>query len=63
MDFLIGDKDRHDGQWRWARYPDGEGHIWVPIPEDRDHAFSDLDGVVMAVARRGIPVFMEFEDK
>ena len=63
MDFLIGDKDRHDGQWRWARFPDGDGHIWVPIPEDRDHAFSDLDGVVMAVARRGVPVFMEFEDK
>ena len=63
MDFLIGDKDRHDAQWRWARFPDDEGYIWIPIPEDRDHAFSDLDGFVMAVARRGVPVLMKFEDK
>ncbi len=63
MDFLISDKDRHDGQWRWARFPDGEGHIWVPIPEDRDHAFSDLNGVAMAVARRGVPALLKFDDK
>ena len=63
MDFLVGDKDRHDGQWRWARFPDGEGYTWVAIPEDRDHAFSNLDGFAMSVARRGIPVFMKFDDK
>ena len=63
MDFLINDKDRHAGQWRWARFPDGEGHIWIPIPEDRDYAFSDLDGFVMAVARRGIPILIEFDDE
>ena len=63
MDFLINDKDRHYGQWRWARFPDGDGHIWVPIPEDRDQAFIDLDGFAMAVARRGLPVVIEFDDK
>ena len=63
MDFLVGDKDRHDGQWRWAQFPDGEGYTWIPIPEDRDHAFSNLNGFAFAMARRGIPVFMEFEDK
>ena len=26
MDFLINDKDRHYGQWRWARFPDGDCH-------------------------------------
>ena len=62
MDFLIGDKDRHDGQWRWARFPNGEGYTWIPIPEDRDHAFSDLDGFIMAVGRWGIPIFMKFGD-
>ena len=60
MDFLIGDKDRHLGQWRWARFPDGECHTWVPIPEDRDQAFIDLDGFAMAVARRGLPRQIEF---
>ena len=63
MDFLVSDKDRHAGQWRWARFPNGERYTWIPIPEDRDHAFSNLNGVVMAVARRGIPVLLGFDDK
>ncbi|MCG9131155.1 hypothetical protein J5I95_05660 [Candidatus Poribacteria bacterium] len=63
MDFLVGDKDRHAGQWRWARYPNDEGYTWIPIPEDRDHAFSDLDGLIMAVGRWGIPIFMKFGDE
>ena len=60
MDFLIGDKDRHFGQWRWARFPDGDCSTWVVIPEDRDQAFIDLDGLAMAVARRGLPRQIEF---
>ena len=63
MDFLISDKDRHDGQWRWARFPNSEGHTWIPIPEDRDYAFSDLDGFAMVVARRWIPILIEFDNK
>ncbi len=60
MDFLIGDKDRHHGQWRWARFPDGDCHTWLPIPEDRDQAFIDFDGFAMALARRGIPIQIRF---
>ncbi len=64
MDFLINDRDRHHGQWRWAQFPDGEGYTWVPIPEDRDLAFIDLDGFALAVARRGLPKFLiKFQDK
>ena len=62
MDFLIGDKDRHYGQWRWARFPDGDCFTWIPIPEDRDQAFIDFDGFAMAVARRGLPRQIEFDD-
>ena len=62
MDFLIGDKDRHQGQWRWARFPDGDCHTWLPIPEDRDQAFIDFDGFAMALARRAIPIQIRFED-
>ena len=62
MDFLIGDKDRHHGQWRWARFPDGDRHRWLPIPEDRDQAFIDFDGFAMALARRGIPIQIRFEE-
>lgn len=63
LDMLINDKDRHPGQWRWARYPDGDCYIWEPIPEDRDQAFIDLDGFGMAVVRRAVPRQIKFEDK
>lgn len=64
MDFLINDRDRHHGQWRWAQFPDSKGYTWVPIPEDRDLAFIDLDGFALALARRGLPKFLiKFQDK
>ncbi|MEE8250913.1 MAG: hypothetical protein V3R24_04155, partial [Gemmatimonadales bacterium] len=51
LDMLVGDKDRHAGQWRWASFPHGDCRLWQPIPEDRDQAFIDFDGLVMGVAR------------
>ena len=64
MDFLVNDRDRHHGQWRWARFPHGEGYTWIPIPEDRDLAFIDLDGFALAVARRWLPKFLiKFKNK
>ena len=61
MDFLINDKDRHYGQWRWARFPDGDCYTWLPIPEDRDQAFIGYEGFAMAVARKRLPKQIEFE--
>ena len=63
MDFLVGDKDRHSGQWRWARFPDGERRVWRPVPEDRDQAFIHYDGFAMALARRGLPKQVLFEEE
>ncbi len=51
IDMLIGDWDRHEGQWRWARYDRGDERWWVPIPEDRDYAFVRYDGLFVDVAR------------
>jgi len=52
MDLVIGDRDRHEGQWRWARFPAGEGcWVWRSIPEDRDQAFIRNDGILMGVYR------------
>lgn len=52
MDILIGDRDRHERQFRWARYPDGDGcFVWRVIPEDRDQAFVMNDGFMMSVYR------------
>jgi len=40
FDILIGDWDRHEGQWNWAAYPTEAGVLYKPIPKDRDQAFS-----------------------
>jgi hypothetical protein len=61
VDMLIGDKDRHAGQWRWASYSRGECRLWRPIPEDRDQAFVDFDGLVMWLTRRVRPQQIKFE--
>lgn len=46
IDMLVGDWDRHSGQWRWGR----DGNQWRAIPEDRDWAFARMDGVVARLA-------------
>ena len=62
MDLLINDKDRHPGQWRWARFPEGDCHVWLPIPEDRDQAFIHYGGVAMMLVRRTLPRAIPFDD-
>ncbi len=51
LDLLVGDWDRNRGQWRWGQV--GEGSPWQPIPRDRDRAFSQYDGLLLALARSG----------
>lgn len=63
MDFLLNDKDRHAGQWKWARFPDGDCFTWFPIPEDRDQAFVNFNGLAMAIVRRAVPKQIKFQDK
>lgn len=60
FDVLIGDWDRHAGQWRWARFGNAVPHRWVPIPEDRDQAFVKYDGVLLSVARQSAPQLTNF---
>lgn len=62
MDLLINDKDRHPGQWRWARFPDGDCYTWLPIPEDRDQAFIHYGGVAMMLVRTALPRAIKFGD-
>jgi hypothetical protein len=50
LDVLIGDWDRHAGQWQWAQLPD-PAHAgrrrYAPIPKDRDQTFYRVsDGLV-----------------
>jgi len=60
LDLLLGDGDRHADQWRWARFDDPEGHVWRPIPRDRDEAFSRFDGLLPRFARVSHPDLVGF---
>ncbi len=63
LDVLIGDWDRHRGQWRWANLGPGEPAVWVPIPEDRDQAFARYDGLLIGAARANAPILTNFSAK
>lgn len=50
LDVLIGDWDRHAGQWQWAELPDPtypKRRRYAPIPKDRDQTFYRVsDGLI-----------------
>jgi len=51
FDMLIGDFDRHDDQWRWAKVKEGDFTLYRPIPRDRDQAFYKADGIGLNIAK------------
>jgi len=63
FDLIIGDWDRHRGQWRWANVGDGDPPAWVPIPEDRDQAFARYDGLLLGLSRPYFPQLTNFGPK
>jgi hypothetical protein len=63
FDVLIGDWDRHSGQWSWARFGETTPRRWVPIPTDRDQAMVKYDGALLTVARQTSPQLVNFGPK
>jgi hypothetical protein len=56
FDMLIGDWDRHEDQWRWAKFKEGKQTIYRPMPRDRDQAFSIMaDGSLLGFATKVVP--------
>jgi hypothetical protein len=63
MDVFLGDWDRHRGQWRWATYAgEGEDRAWLPVPTDRDQAFSKFDGIAPRLVSLYMPQFVRFDE-
>ncbi len=52
LDMLIGDWDRHEGQWRWVEEEGKKSKYYTPVPEDRDQAFFKADGILPWLATR-----------
>ena len=45
LDLLIGDWDRHEGQWRWAESNHNGLTTYTPFPRDRDKVFYTTSGL------------------
>ncbi len=54
FDLVLSDWDRHDDQWRWAKFEEGDQKIYRPIPRDRDQAFAKFDGFLTGLATRAV---------
>ena len=53
LDLLVGDWDRHQGQWRWVERKTEEGRVFEPVPKDQDAAFFKADdGLIPYLASR-----------
>lgn len=64
FDILIGDWSKHEDNWKWAGFDMGKDQELVrPIPRDRDHAFSQLDGFFpwLASRRWAVPNLEHFD--
>ncbi|HET6230109.1 MAG TPA: BamA/TamA family outer membrane protein [Longimicrobiaceae bacterium] len=61
FDLWIADWDRHEDQYKWARFDRGGEHVWRAIGRDRDYAFVRYDGALLPVARSKEPKLVTFE--
>jgi hypothetical protein len=50
FDMFIGDWGRHEDQWRWASFKQGDRVIYKPIPRDRDQTYTLFDGALLQLA-------------
>ncbi|MDX1699861.1 MAG: hypothetical protein R3250_04540, partial [Melioribacteraceae bacterium] len=46
FDILVGDWGKHEDNWKWIGFQEGEQIIYRPMPRDRDHVFSRWDGLL-----------------
>jgi hypothetical protein len=60
VDLLVGDRDRKVTNWEWARFDDGDRHVWRPVPRNHDQAFVRLEGFLRGRLRRYNPRLVAF---
>lgn len=65
FDILVGDWSKHEDNWKWAGFQKGKDLMVRPIPRDRDHVFSKIDGFFPWLADRewAIPNLETFDYK
>lgn len=65
FDMFAGDWGRHEDQWRWGKFEEGELNIYRPIPRDRDQAYTLFDGFLLGVVKSlaGLNHLQSFDSK
>ncbi|MGB0870364.1 MAG: metallophosphoesterase [Flavobacteriales bacterium] len=61
FDMVLGDWDRHQDQWRWGKFEEGDKNIYRPIPRDRDQVFSHYDGAMFGMIRLFTPAIKKMQ--
>ncbi len=61
LDMIIGDWDRHEGQWRWEKEGDTVKNLYQPVPRDRDKVFYTTSGIVPFFIAMGQPKLQPFK--
>ena len=62
FDMFLGDWDRHEDQWKWGTVKNGPITTFVPVPTDRDQAFSKYNGLILsAAAKSQMKYFQPFD--
>ena len=62
FDMVIGDWDRHFGQWDFGTKDTGEGKLYFPVPKDRDQVFFNSDGLLAkAITISAMPYLQGFK--
>jgi len=50
IDVFLNDWDRHEDQWRWAKFKEGKKVKYRPVPRDRDQTFYVTEGLIYRIA-------------
>ena len=63
VDVLVGDAGVNYNRLRWGRLVGSNPRVWRPIPWDRDHPFSNDDGLAKWYARFYLPQLVRFSEE
>ncbi len=50
FDVLVADWSKHEDNWKWAAFNEGDKTIYRPIPRDRDMVLSKWNGILPFIA-------------
>lgn len=63
LDYLLGDWDRHEDQWRWVPEKTAQGIRYVVVPRDRDMVYYLSQGLIPRFAQTSwlLPMIQGYE--